>query len=385
MRKLFCFLALFAAVAAQGQTMLLLVGTYTNTGNLGDNPTVDSSGSKGIYLYSFDAGTGKAELLSHTEGVCNPSYLAIARDGHHVYACTESRMKGMGSVSAFELDRATGRLQFINKVSSGGDNPAYVSVDSSGHWVIVADYTGGSFVVCGIGPDGGLLPPVQRMEFAGHGFNPQRQEKSHVHSVVLSPDQQHLYVQDLGLDRITEYPFYLGGRPLPADTTATLRFTTTPGSGPRHLTFGPDRRFAYLIEEMGGMVDVYGYDAATGRLDSIQRIAAHPADNKGPFRSSDIHLSPDGRFLYASNRAESAIAIFSVDKDKGVLRPVGYTSVLGKEPRNFTVDPTGNWLLVADQESNMIVVFRINRRTGKLKPMRTRISVPLPTYLGMLN
>src|ERR1700761_7899576 len=183
------FLLLAFVGGVRAQQFYLFVGTYTNSGNLGDNPKLDSSGSKGIYVYRFDAATGKVRLLSHTEGVCNPSYLAIARDGHHVYACTESRMKGMGSVSAFELDRATGRLRFINRVSSGGDNPAYVSVDSSGQWVIVADYTGGSFVVCGIRPDGGLLPPVQRMEFAGHGFNPQRQEKSHVHSVVLSPDQ----------------------------------------------------------------------------------------------------------------------------------------------------------------------------------------------------
>lgn len=373
-----------AASVTKGQAMYLLVGTYTNTGTLGDNPTVDSSGSKGIYLFAFDAGTGKAEMLSHTEGVCNPSFLAVTSDGHHVYACTESRMKGAGTVSAFELDRTTGRLRFINKVSSGGDNPAYVSVDSSGRWVIVADYTGGSFEVCGVRPDGGLLPPVQRMEFAGHGVNPQRQEKSHVHSVVLSPDQRHLYVQDLGLDRVTMFPFDRG-MALPADTTVLLRFMATPGSGPRHLTFGPDGRFAYLIEELGGMVDVYRYDAATGGLDSLQRIAAHRARDKGPFRSADIHVSPDGRFLYASNRAEATIAIFSVDRDKGTLRAVGYAPVLGKEPRNFTLDPTGNWLLVANQESNMIVVFRVNRKTGKLKPMKGRLAVPLPTYLGMFH
>jgi 6-phosphogluconolactonase len=375
---------MLAMVTVRGQKFFLLVGTYTNTGTLAGNAPLDSSGSKGIYVYKFDAATGKAELLSHTEGVCNPSFLAIAPDRRHVYACTESRMKGAGSVSAFELDTAKGTLRFINKVSSGGDNPAYVSVDRSGKWVVVADYTGGSFVVCGTRADGGLLTPVQRMAFTGHGFDPQRQERSHVHSAVFSPDQRHLYVQDLGLDRITMFPFS-GGMPLPADTTAMVRFSTLPGTGPRHLTFSPDGRFAYLIEEMGGMVDVYRYDAATGRLDSLQRIAAHPMNDNGPFRGADIHVSPDGRFLYTSNRAEASIALFSVDKGSGLLRPVGYTSVLGKEPRNFTLDPTGNWLLVANQDSNAIVTFQINKKTGKLEPMKTRLAVPLPTFLGMIH
>jgi 6-phosphogluconolactonase len=132
-------------------------------------------------------------------------------------------------------------------------------------------------------------------------------------------------------------------------------------------------------------VDVYRYDAVTGRLDSVQRIAAHPAGNSGPFRGADIHVSPDGRFLYTSNRAEGSIALFSVDKDSGILRPLGYTSVLGKEPRNFMLDPTGKWLLVADQDSNVIVVFRIDKRTGKLRVTKTRLAVPLPTYLGMIH
>lgn len=290
----------------------------------------------------------------------------------------------MGSVSAFELDRRTGRLRFINKVSSGGDNPAYVSVDSGGRWVVVANYTGGSFAVCGIRADGGLLPPALRLVFSGHGVNPQRQEKSHVHSAVFSPDQRHLYIQDLGLDRISMYPFRADAG-APADTAAVRRFATVPGAGPRHLTFGPDGRFAYLIEEIGGMVDVYRYTAATGELDSIQRVAAHPDTATGSFRSSDIHVSPDGRFLYVSNRAEGTIAIFSVDKEQGTLRQVGYEPVFGKEPRNFTVDPTGNWLLVADQDSNLIVIYHIDQHTGLLRPVKHRIRVPLPSYLRLLD
>lgn len=392
MRILFSFL-LVVTGAARAQQMYLLVGTYTNTGTSATNSKMDSSGSKGIYVYRFDGATGKAKLLSHTHGVCNPSYLAVAPDGHHVYACTESRMAGMGSVSAFDFDRNAGRLRFINKVPSGGDNPAYVSVDSSGRWVVVANYTGGSFSVCRIGADGGLSPWVQRLAFSGHGINPQRQDRSHVHSAVFSPDLRHLYIQDLGLDRISMYPFdadagpkagSAGGLASPLDTTGIKRFSIPAGAGPRHLTFGPGGHFAYLIEEMGGMVDVYHYDPVTGVLDSLQRIAAHPDTASGSWRSSDVHLSPDGKFLYASNRAETTITIFSVDKEKGTLRRIAYERTFGREPRNFTIDPTGNWLLVGDQDSNGIVVYRIDKTTGDLKPLRRRIRVPLPTCLRVI-
>ena len=378
------FLLVCPITAVRAQQFYLFVGTYTNSGNLGDNPKLDSSGSKGIYVYRFDAATGTTKLLSHTEGVCNPSYLALAPDGHHVYACTESRMKGMGSLSAFEFDRAAGTLRFINKVPSGGDNPAYVSVDSSGRWVVVANYTGGSFSVCPIRADGGLGAAVQRLAFEGHGVNLQRQDKSHVHSAVFSPEMRHLYIQDLGLDRVSMYPFGAEGA-MPVDTMGVKRVAAVPGVGPRHLIFGPDGRYAYLIEEMGGAVDVYHYDAATGRLDSIQRIAAHPDTAGGSWRSSDIHLTPDGRFLYASNRAESSITLFSVDSDKGTLERIGYTPTFGKEPRNFTIDPTGSWLLVGDQESNTVVVYHLDKTTGALKPLKFRIHIPLPTYLRFMQ
>lgn len=370
----FVFLLFFAGTV-RAQQFYLLVGTYTNTGTNAGHMQLDSTGSKGIYLYRFNAATGQTEFLQHTEGVCNPSFLTVAPDGHHVYACTESRMLHAGTVSAFDL--TGGRLTFINKVSSFGDNPAYVSVDPSGRWAAVANYTGGSYAICGIGKDGALLPPVQHRAFEGHGVNPARQEKSHVHSAVFSPEGRHLYIQDLGLDRITMYPCGPGG----LDTAGAMRFAAVPGAGPRHLTFGPDGRFAYLIEEMGGMVDVFRYDPATGRLDPVQRIAAHPDTARGPFRSADIHLSADGNFLYTTNRAESQIAIFSVDRANGTLRLAGYQSVFGKEPRNFALDPTGNWLLVANQESNIIVVFQIDRKTGLLKPLNRRIKVPAPTSL----
>jgi 6-phosphogluconolactonase len=375
MRLLILLPLLTFSCLAGAQTSLLFVGTYTNTGNLAGNPKLDSTGSKGIYVYRFDAATGKTTALSHTKEICNPSYLAIAPGGRRLYACTESRMMEKGSLSVFDIDAKKGRLRFLGKVPSLGDNPAYVALDAAGAQVAVANYTGGSYTLYPIGSDGMPGKAQFHVQHLGKGFNPTRQEAPHVHSVVYGPGSNFLYVQDLGLDQVSTVS------PSTGDELAQLR--TTPGSGPRHLTFHPGGKFAYLIEEMGGYVDVYRYDPSTGRLDSLQRIPAHPDTAKGPFRSSDIHVSPDGRFLYASNRAETSIAIFSIDGSTGLLKTVGYVPTMGVEPRNFTLDPSGKWLLVANQETDAIVFFRVDEQTGMIRPNGKILKVPRPTCLKM--
>ena len=394
MRLLACICALFSVLTAHAQSYYLLVGTYTNMGSNNSTPPQDSTGSKGIYVYRWDAATGQATLLSHTTGVVNPSFLEIAPDKQHVYAATETRTAGAGSISAFSLDRASGTLRFINKMPSGGDNPVYVSVHRSGRWVALANYTGGSLSVFPIRADGALLPYVRNIQHTGHSINPTRQEKSHVHSVVFSPDNRTLYAQDLGEDSISIYGFDSGldqplretGSQASGALMTTVKIATTPGSGPRHLTFHPNGKYAYLIEEMGGCVDVFRYYPGTGHLQLLQRIAAHADTAKGPFRSSDIHVSPDGRFLYATNReSERNIAIFAVDPAKGTLRTIGYQPVLGKEPRNFMLDPTGNFLLVANQDSNAVIVFRVDKQTGLLEPTGQRLDLPSPTCLKMVE
>src|ERR1700754_3529828 len=349
MRRFICLFALLSGLAVHAQSYYLLVGTYTNMGSNNLTPPKDSTGSKGIYVYRWDAATGQATLLSHTTGVVNPSFLEIAPDGQHVYAATETRTTGAGSISAFLLDRGSGTLQFINKVPGGGDNPVYVAVHRSGRWVALANYSGGSLSVFPIRADGALLPYVQNIQHTGHSINPARQEKAHVHSVVFSPDNRTLYAQDLGEDSISIYELNsAGGQPLRGGDAAggqplrkaagdqplrkaagdepqrgSAKIPTTPGSGPRHLTFRPNGRYAYLIEEMGGSIDVFRYYPGTGHLQLLQRIAAHADTAKGPFRSSDIHVSADGRFLYATNReAESNIAVFAVDPAKGTLKSI---------------------------------------------------------------
>lgn len=375
MRWLILFPLLLSSALTRAQSYLLFVGTYTNTGNLGDNPKLDSTGSKGIYVFRFDAVTGKVTALSHTRDVCNPSYLAIAPGGKRLYSCTESRMKEKGSLSVFDIDTRKGRLRFIGKVSSLGDNPAYVAIDTKGDQVAVANYTGGSYTLYPIGPDGMPGKAQSHTQHLGKGFNPARQDAPHVHSVVYGPDSRFLYVQDLGLDQVSVVS--------PSTGDELIQVRTPAGSGPRHLTFHPSGKFTYLIEEMGGYVDAYRYDPATGGLDPLQRIAAHPDTVKGPFRSSDIHVSPDGRFLYAANRSESTIALFSIDTTTGLLHILGYVPTMGVEPRNFTLDPNGNWLLVANQESDTIVFFHVDTRTGWIQPSGQVLKVPKPTCLKM--
>lgn len=370
MRSYLVFLMLLVSIAARAQKYFLFIGTYTG------------SGSKGIYVYTFDAASGKAEWVSNTEGVVNPSYLAVAPGDSLVYACIETRTANAGGIAAFRFDRAKGALTFINRQSSGGDNPAYVSVHKSGKWVIAGNYSGGNLSAFAVDPDGSLQPYGQLIQHTGKSINVNRQEKAHVHATVFSPGGDHLFVPDLGLDKIMIYKFDASaGKPL---SPASPPFVSTdPGSGPRHFTFHPNGKWAYLIEEMGGSVVAYKYKK--GKLNLLQKIATHPDTTKGEFGSADIHVSPDGKFLYASNRGnENNLAIFSIDR-KGKLSFSGLESTMGIQPRNFMIDPSGKYLLVANQKTGNIVIFKRNMETGLLQYTGEQIQVPQPVCLKMIK
>ena len=371
MRSLILYLFLIIPFTADCQKYILFIGTYTGTG------------SKGIYVYTFDGATGKAKWVSNTNGIVNPSYLAIGPGGKMLYACTETITANAGGVSAFRFNRKSGTLSFVNKQSSGGDNPAYVSVDNSGRWVIAGNYSGGSLSAFPVNTDGSLQPYSQLIQHTGKGSNEQRQEKPHVHATVFSPKEDYLFVPDLGLDKVMIYKFNANARePL---KPATPEFAQTlPGSGPRHFVFHPDKKHAYLMEEMAGAVVAYDYK--NGKLTQIQEIATHPDTATGEFGSADIHVSPDGRFLYASNRGtENNIAIFSIDRATGKLKTVGYQSTMGVKPRNFMIDPSGKYLLVANQQTNNIVIFKRDARTGLLRETGQQVKIPQPVCLKMMQ
>ncbi|OLY92934.1 6-phosphogluconolactonase [Cnuella takakiae] len=349
------------------QEVPLFVGTYTGTG------------SKGIYTYMFNTRTGKARLVSHTDSgsVENPSFLALAPDKQHLYAVTETGGRTQGAVSAFSVD-PDGTLLFLDKVGSGGDHPCHVSVSKDGKWVMAGNYSGGSFGVFPVKGDGTLEPARQVIQHEGKGPNTARQEKAHVHATILDPANRFVFVPDLGTDKVYIYRF--DGQAIePLKEAAQPFVASAPGSGPRHFTFHPNGRFAYLMEELGGTVNVYRYQ--DGKLTPIQNISAHKENFTGTRGSADIHLSADGKFLYASNRGDAnTIAIFSVAAD-GKLKWVGDQSSGGKAPRNFTLAPGGRFLLVANQDTDNVVVMKRDAVSGKLTPTGEELAVPRPVCL----
>jgi 6-phosphogluconolactonase len=358
---LFLFVALSLQLDAQQKSgsWYLVVGTYT-TGKK----------SEGIYVYDFNPSNANVKQVGTVTRLNDPSFLAFAPGDKYLYAVNErgDNNGNGGKVTAFRFNKGNGHLDSINTQPSGGDNPCYVSVGNSGKWITVGNYSSGTLSVLPVGADGALESPTT-LRHEGKGPNAQRQEKAHVHATVFSPDGKYLFVPDLGIDQLTVYRFDKG------HLTEMPAVHTPPGSGPRHFTFSPNGKFAYLIKELSGSVTAYRYDGKGG-LKEIQDVSSHPSDYSGTKGSADIHLSPDGKFLYASNRGDAnSLAIFKVDATTGKLTVAGFQSTLGKTPRNFTIDPTGNYLLVGHQNTDDIVVFKRDKATGLLTDTGKRIPV----------
>lgn len=339
----------------------LLIGTYT------------SGKSEGIYVYKFNSETGDFSFVSK-QAAGNPSYLAVSRDKKFVYAVNEDR-DDKGSVSAFGFNEDNGTLSFINKQPSGGDHPCYVAIDVTGKWVTVGNYTGGNLSIMPALVDGSLGTP-KTINHTGSGPVKNRQEKPHVHSTVFADDNKYLCVPDLGIDKVVVYSFNPGSGKL----VETSAIRTEPGTGPRHFTFHPNKKYAYLVEELTAGISAYEYK--NGQFKFLQRIAALPADYTGAKSGADLHVSPDGDFLYSSNRGEAnSISIFSIDGKTGRLTWKGQQSTLGKTPRNFNFDPSGNFLLAANQNSDNIVIFKRDKKTGLLEDTGKRIEVGNPVCI----
>ena len=374
MRCTFLTAFLLLSLAGFSQQYYLFVGTYTE----GSFKTGDS---KGIYVYKFDGVTGDLKPVS-TMATDNPSYLALAPGGKFLYAVNETDGAKPGAVSAFSFDKKTGELKFINKQQSGGGGPCYISVDAHRKWALVANYGGGSFSALPIGGDGTLGAATQTIQHTGSGPNKGRQERPHVHSTILSPDEKYLLVCDLGLDKISVEQFNYQAAQKPLTPAADSIVAVDPGAGPRHTCFYPGKPYVYLINELKGTVDAFHY--TNGKLALIQQLSSHPAGYTGNIGSADIHITPNGKFLYASNRGDAnSLAIYSVNPATGKLTLKGFQSTLGKTPRNFMIDPTGHWLLAANQNGSNVVVFRIDPQTGLLTDSGKKIEVPAPVCLKM--
>lgn len=348
----------------------LLVGTYTRPGK-----------SEGIYVYRFNSETGVLSYLSKAAGIENPSYLTVSDDHRHVYSVSEAG-GGKGGVSSFSFDPTTGHLQLLNNANSGGNGPCYITVDRANKYAFVGNYGGGSLSAIPIRTDGSFGSAIQTINHDGKSIG-QDQDKPHVHATVLSPDNRFLFVPDLGTDKVNVYNVNLSqANPLTPASPAYIGVTA--GSGPRHFTFHPNGKFAYVIQELTGDVTAFEYE--NGRLNKIQEVSLpSPARGKVGADAADIHISPDGRFLYGSLRGDINELVYYAIHDDGKLVYAGRHSTLGKHPRNFAIDPTGKFLLVGNADSDEIIIFQRNQQTGELVSTGKKIAVGAPVCLKFVS
>jgi 6-phosphogluconolactonase len=353
---------LFTTVQAQNNKFNLIVGTYTN-----------KCDSKGMYVYDFDSNTGEFNFKNATENVVNPSYLTVSKDNKFVYAVNENGSKS--AVSSFGYNSASGKLNFMNSEDTQGADPCYIINDHKN--VITANYSGGNISVFGRNGDGSLTKVKQVVQHFGKGVNAGRQGSPHVHMVYFSPDKKYVLVNDLGTDKVYSYVYNRDS----ADKVLKIKdsISVKSGSGPRHLVFSKDGKYVYLLQEMDGTLSVFNY--SNGKLKKVEEKSILANDFKGDIGSADIHISPDGKFLYASNRGDAnTISIFKIVKG-GKLEYKGQSSTLGKGPRNFAIDPSGNFLLVAHQYTNDIVVFKRDKTSGAITDTGKRIALCSPVCL----
>ena len=350
----------------------LYVGTYTR----------DSS--QGIYEYKFDASDGSLSQVGVTKGVTDPSYLTISPNHNYLYAVNEYRYSDHsgGELSAFTINKKDGSLTHLNTESTNGTSPCYVSVDHTGSYAFAANYSSGSFSMFPINSDGSLDSASVTVQHYGSSVNKDRQSSPHVHCTHLTPDNKFLIVDDLGTDHVYQYAFS-------ADSGAfhqqpVNKYEVKPGAGPRHITFAPNGKYAYLVTEMGGLVYTFKY--RDNELHPLQSISALPKDYNGKIAGADIHVSPDGKFLYVSMREDlNQIVFFKIDQQSGKLTHVGRHSSEGVRPRNFMIDPTGKYLLAANMNSDNIVVFKRDKTTGGITPTGTEAKVSMPVCLKMIT
>ena len=357
--------AILLTTTMSAASQLIFIGTYTPK----------DGASRGIYAVRLDSTTGALSAPVLAAETSNPTFLALRPDGRVLYALTDGQTGG--AVNAYTLDAPTGALTLLNQQPSGGGGLAHLSPDATGRTLIAVSYGDGYVVSFPLGADGRIGAHLPLIPHHGPlGPNTARQEKSHAHSVTLSPDNRFAFVADLGLDRVFSYRLNAATAALTPNDPAFI--ATAPGTGPRHSKFSADGRFFYVLDELDGTVTVCTYDAARGAGTPIQRISTLPAGFKitDPDRAAEIRIHPNGKFLYASNRgAFDSLAVFAVNAD-GTLQLVEILPSGGSHPRNFALSPDGAWLICANRDSNNLVVFKVDPATGRLTATGHTVTVP---------
>ena len=363
---------------SENSRTFLYVGSYT-----------DGNKEEGIFVYELNQETGKLLEKQRVPNLVNPSFLTIAPNKKFLYACTDTKMEQNGSLSAFEIDTITGKLSFINKQTTGGRNPVHVVVDEASNYALVSNFTDAGISVFECNNDGSVNEADTLLEFfkfvdtalfqwdcIDEGWD----SSPRIHSCCFSPNGAYVFAPDLGANKIRTFTFDNKGTLAEQDS---LSFEVEMGFGPRHFTFHPSKPFGYCVEELSGSISFYTY--ANGKL-TYKAIYASYKDFNYEYSSADIHISPDGKFLYSSNRQyENSITIFQINQLDGTLTLINRQSTFGKIPRSFVIDPSGNFLIVANQITSELVVFRRDLETGLLTKIESIIGLKNPSSLKIVN
>ena len=338
----------------------IIVGTYTNS---------EKCSSDGIYIFDFDQNSFKSELKASTQSIINPSFVSLNPTKNLLFAVNENGINS--TISSFILDESNGKITKKDEKKTLGEDPCFLISDDQ--HIIVANYSGGSINVFNYLQDGQLSEVVQNIAFEGAGYNPKRQEKSHIHQVQFSPDHQYVIATDLGLDKLYVYRYHKNGNPI---LEKISELDTKPGSGPRHLAFSKDGKKVYLVQELSGDLSVLSFEQ--GQLKLLQEETLLSRTVRFNFRAADIHLSNNEKFLYVTNRdAADDITAFKILKD-GTVKKVQQIKTTGRNPRNFAISPNNKLLLIANQDTNRINIFTRDTKSGVLTATRHSIAVCSP-------
>ncbi|EFI65024.1 lactonase family protein [Bacillus anthracis] len=341
------------------------VGTYTK------------ENSEGIYKFTLDTEAKKISNVTLAAKLDNPTYVTINRKNEYLYSVVKEGESG--GVAAYSINSKTGELTEENRQVVEGASPCHVSVDSGNHTVVTANYHKGTIESFEVNEDGTINPATSIMAHEGSGPNKERQEKPHAHYAGHTPDEKYVVGVDLGIDKIITYEIK------DSRLTEVNRLSVNPGSGPRHITFHPNGKYAYVMTELSSEVIVLTYNPAEGSFTELQYISTVPEEFDENNQGSAIHISSDGRFVYAGNRGHNSITVFSVDENSGQLTFVAHTSTEGNWPRDFVLDPTEKFLVATNEKSHNLVLFSRSESTGKLTLLQSDVAVPEPVCVKFLN
>jgi 6-phosphogluconolactonase len=337
-----------------------------------------------INAFRFDAESGALKLLHRTGGIANPFFLAISDDNRFLYAVDAENFgdKENDLTAAYAIEGNTGRLKRLNQKTNRGTASCYLDVDPTGKTVVVANYSSGSVAALSINDDGSFGDANSFVQHTGSSLNPKRQQEPHAHSIEISPDGRFALAADLGVDRVFIYRLDATTAKLTSNDSQPFA-KLPPGSGPRHLTFHPNGKRVYVINELTNTVTFFEYTADSGKLAERQTISTLPVDFAGTSHCADLKITPDGRFLYGTNRGHDSIAIYRIGGD-GRLSLVAIEPSLGKGPQNLLITPDGQWLLCANMPGNNLATFRINSETGALIATGDPIELRSPSCIRWL-